>query len=416
MKMTRKPNLITGVTLLALIVGLGVGAVVLERSAAAARQDGVEAPMFEVDPFWPKPLPNHWIMGSTIGVTVDSRDHVWVIHRRTTFAERTEIGATTDPPVSECCIPAPNILEFDPEGNLVSYFGGPSEEYDWPTSNHGIWVDHKDNVWIGGNGGNDAHILKFSRDGKFLLQIGEPGARVTGTRTNDDGEQVPVMTRNSNDMASFGRVAQVTVDPETNEAYVSDGYFNKRIVVLDADTGEFKRYWGAYGNRPDDSVDLGVYSPDAPPAPQFRGPVHCAKVSGDGLVYVCDRAADRIQVFGKDGTFVEEAFIAPQTLNQGSTWDIAFSKDADQKYIYLADGQNMKVYILLRETMEVLTSFGDGGRQPGQFFAVHSIETDSEGNIYTTETYEGKRLQKFVYKGIGQVTRENQGVLWPSSD
>ncbi len=411
--MMRKRNLFIGAGFVALIIALGIGSTVLERSVAA-QGNGLEAPMFEVDPFWPKPLPNHWILGSTIGISIDSRDHVWIIHRQTTFAARTEIGAAQDPPLSECCIPAPNILEFDPEGNLVSYFGGPGDGYEWPTSNHGIWVDHKDNIWIGGNGGTDAHILKFTRAGEFLMQIGKASARVSGTRTNNAGDEVPVMTRDSNDMESFGRVAQVTVDPETNEAYVSDGYYNKRIVVLDADTGEFKRYWGAYGNKPDDSVNLGRYSPDAPPAQQFRGPVHCAKVANDGLVYVCDRGADRLQVFQRDGTFVTEAIIAPQTLNQGSTWDIAFSKDADQKYIYLADGQNMKVYILLRETMEVLTSFGDGGRQPGQFFAVHSIETDSQGNIYTTETYEGKRVQKFIYKGIGPVTESNQGVLWPT--
>ena len=411
--MMRKRNLFIGAGFVALIIALGIGSTVLERSVAA-QGNGLEAPMFEVDPFWPKPLPNHWILGSTIGISIDSRDHVWIIHRQTTFAARTEIGAAQDPPLSECCIPAPNILEFDPEGNLVSYFGGPGDGYEWPTSNHGIWVDHKDNIWIGGNGGTDAHILKFTRAGEFLMQIGKASARVSGTRTNNAGDEVPVLTRDSNDMESFGRVAQVTVDPETNEAYVSDGYYNKRIVVLDADTGEFKRYWGAYGNKPDDSVNLGRYSPDAPPAQQFRGPVHCAKVANDGLVYVCDRGADRLQVFQRDGTFVTEAIIAPQTLNQGSTWDIAFSKDADQKYIYLADGQNMKVYILLRETMEVLTSFGDGGRQPGQFFAVHSIETDSQGNIYTTETYEGKRVQKFIYKGIGPVTESNQGVLWPT--
>ena len=414
--MMRKRNLFIGAGFVALIIALGVGSTVLERSVAA-QGNGLEAPMFEVDPFWPKPLPNHWILGSTIGVSVDSRDHVWIIHRQTTFAARTEIGAAQDPPVSECCIPAPNILEFDPEGNLVSYFGGPDDDYDWPTSNHGIWVDHKDNVWIGGNGRSDAHILKFSRAGEFLLQVGKAGARASGRMVRGrGGNESPEYVRGSNDMESFGRVAQVTVDAATNEAYVSDGYFNKRIVVLDADTGAFKRYWGAYGNKPDDSVQLGSYSPDAPPAQQFRGPVHCAKVADDGLVYVCDRAADRLQVFQRDGTFVTEAIIAPQTLNQGSTWDIAFSKDADQKYIYLADGQNMKVYILLRETMEVLTSFGDGGRQPGQFFAVHSIETDSQGNIYTTETYEGKRVQKFIYKGIGPVTESNQGVLWPTGN
>ena len=214
----------------------------------------------------------------------------------------------------------------------MSYFGGPSDDYEWPTSNHGIWVDHKDNVWIGGNGQSDAHILKFSRAGEFLMQVGKSGGRASGRMVRGrGGNEGPEYVRNSNDMESFGRVAQVTVDAATNEAYVSDGYFNKRIVVLDADTGEFKRYWGAYGNKPDDSVNLGRYSPDAPPAQQFRGPVHCAKVADDGLVYVCDRTADRLQVFQRDGTFVTEAIIAPQTLNQGSTWDIAFSKDADQK-------------------------------------------------------------------------------------
>lgn len=414
--MTKKPNLFIGATLLSLMIALGFGAVLLERKTMAQSKDMVEAPMFEVDPFWPKPLPNHWLLGSTVGVSVDSRDHVWIIHRQAPFAARTEIGATLDPPVSECCVPAPAVLEFDPDGKLVGHWGGPGEGYEWPASNHGIWVDDMDNVWIGGNGATDTHVLKFARDGKFLMQLGKSTARVTGTRMNNNNEEIPVVGRDSNDMENFGRVADIFVDPEDHEAYFADGYLNKRVAVVDADTGEFKRYWGAYGNKPDDSVDLGRYSPDAPPALQFRGPVHCADLANDGLLYVCDRAADRIQVFQKDGTYVKEAFIAPETLAQGSTWDIAFSRDPEQKYLYLADGQNMKVYIILRETMEVLTSFGDGGRQPGQFFAVHSIATDSRGNIYTTETYEGKRVQKFVYKGIGQVTRENQGAPWPISN
>jgi DNA-binding beta-propeller fold protein YncE len=173
-----------------------------------------------------------------------------------------------------------------------------------------------------------------------------------------------------------------------------------------------KRFWGAYGNAPED-VNPGPYDPDAPPAQQFRTPVHCADPSNDGLIYVCDRQNNRIQVFRRDGTFVQEAFIAPRTLGDGAVWDIAFSRDPEQRFIYLADGKNQKVYIIERRTLEVLTSFGDGGRQPGQFFAVHSIATDSRGNIYTTETYEGKRIQKFVYKGMGTVSRRNQGVLWP---
>ena len=342
----------------------------------------VKAPAFEVDPYWPQPLPNHWVLGSAIGVGVDSRDHVFVIHRRNSFNERTEIGAATDPKTAECCIPAPNILEFDPEGNLVNSWGGPSDDYDWPSSNHGLTLDHKDNVWIGGNGGTDSHILKFTRDGKFLMQLGKPDQGI-----------------DSHSTTNFGRVAKISFDAAANEAFVADGYANKRVAVLDADTGKFKRYWGAYGNEPDDT-NIGRYSPEDPPAQQFRNPVHCADPSNDGLVYVCDRANDRIQVFKTNGTFVKEKFIAPLTLGDGSVWDIAFSKDRAQKFMYVADGKNMKVYILDRKSLEVLTSFGDGGRQPGQFFAVHSIATDSKGNIFTTETYEGKRVQKFKYKGV----------------
>ncbi len=369
--------------------------VVLAGCQSQAGEDGVMAPMFEVDPLWPKPLPNHWVLGSAIGVTVDSQDRIWIVHRGNGNL-RTELGASTDPPTGECCLPAPNVLGFDQEGNLIASWGGPGEGYDWPQSNHGITADHMDNLWIGGNDPEDAHILKFAQDGTFLMQFGTPGAN-TG----------------SHDTENFGGVAKIAFDAAANEAYVADGYDNRRVAVIDMDTGEFKRYWGAYGNEPDDT-DIGRYSADDPPAQQFRTPVHCAEPSNDGLVYVCDRPNDRIQVFQKDGTFVREVSIAPQTLGDGSTWDIAFSRDDEQKYIYLADGKNMKIYVIERATMEILTSFGDGGRQPGLFFAVHSIATDSHGNIYTTETYEGRRVQKFVYKGLGPVTAENQGAAWPS--
>ena len=213
-------------------------------------------------------------------------------------------------------------------------------------------------------------------------------------------------------LENFGRVAKIWVDPRTNEAYIADGYLNKRVAVIDADTGRMKRYWGAYGNKPDDTK-LGNYDPKAPPAQQFRNPVHCVERSKDGLVYVCDRTNDRVQVFRPDGTFVKEAFFAKNTLGSGSAWDIAFSRDPEQRFIFLADGQNNRVRIIVRDTLEEVTAFGDGGRQPGQFYGVHSIATDSKGNIYTTETWEGKRVQKFVYKGIGNVMAANQGVLWP---
>ena len=394
-------------TMFVLVLGaLGVTLVVLQQ-AVEAQGDTVSAPRFEVDPFWPQPLPNHWILGSAIGVWVDERDHVWIIHRSSSTLADQEKGL--DLQTAECCAGAPPVLEFDPAGNLVGSWGGPGEGYEWPQSNHGIFVDHLGNVWIGGNGAGDSHVLKFTRTGQFIAQYGMANVH----RGPTDAEGLSTYAGDSNDTQNFGRVAKIFVDPRDNEAYLADGYLNKRVAVLDADTGMMKRYWGAYGNEPDDT-NLGPYDPDAPPAQQFRNPVHCADLSNDGFVYVCDRVNDRIQVFSKDGTFVKEGFIARRTLASGSVWDIAFSRDAEQRYLYVLDGMNGKVYVVLRETLEVLTSFGDGGRQPGQFYGVHSVAIDSEGNLYTTETWEGKRLQKFVYRGIGPVPR-NQGTVWPNS-
>lgn len=377
----------------------------------------VMAPRFEVDPAWPKPLPNHWILGQTIGVSVDSEDHVWIIHRPGSL-EAGEVHATTNPPIAHCCAPAPPVLEFDQAGNLLRHWGGPGKGYDWPLSNHGITVDYKGNVWIGSNGRgpqsargaqngqdeesggavdsfHDNMVLKFTRDGKFLMQIGKPG-----------------QSKGSNDVENLRLAAKTFVDPKTNELYVADGYGNHRVIVFDADTGKYKRHWGAYGHKPSDA-NLGPYRPGDPPAQQFRNPVHCAQLSRDDLLYVCDRVNDRIQVFKPDGTFVKEAFIEKDTLGSGSVWDIAFSQDPQQKYLYVADGENDKVHIVDRQSLEVLTSFGEGGRQPGEFYGVHSIATDSKGNIYTTETYRGQRVQKFTYKGLAPVTTKDQGVVWP---
>jgi len=418
--MKPKRDLLIGTTFVVLIALLAYGQKALVKPGTDAK---VQAPMFEVDPMWPKPLPNHWIMGNTIGVSVDAQDHVWIIHRQGSL-EAKEVYATTNPPGSSCCLPAPPVLSFDQAGNLIQHWGGPGAGYEWPDSNHGITVDYKGNVWIGGNGlgqapgargqaagargqaapetqttgvpyTHDSMIMKFTQDGKFLMQIGKVGA-----------------SKGSNDLENLRRPAKIFVDKDTNEVYVADGYGNHRVIVYDADSGKYKRHWGAYGNKPEDT-NLGPYNPDAPPAQQFRNPVHCAELAHDGLVYVCDRVNDRIQVFKKDGTFVKEVFIAKRTLGDGSVWDIAFSKDPQQKYIYLADGANEKVYVMQRDSLEILTSFGDGGRQPGQFYAVHSIATDSKGNIYTTETYRGQRVQRFMYKGIGTVAKLDQGTVWP---
>ena len=417
-----KRNLCIGL-LFVVVLALLLAASSILQKRAAVEAAGVQAPRFEVDPLWPKPLPNHWLLGQTIGVSVDDKDHIWIIHRAGSL-EQGELHATTNPPIAQCCAPAPPVLNYDQEGNLLASWGGRGEGYDWPESNHGITIDYKGNVWIGGNGvgtppgargrgargeqvqneeqagaaigyTNDTMILKFTQAGKFLMQIGKPG-----------------QSKGSNDVENLRRPAKIFVDKQTNEVYVADGYGNHRVIVYDADTGKYKRHWGAYGNKPDDT-NLGPYNPDAPPVQQFRNPVHCAELSVDRLLYVCDRANDRVQVFKPDGTFVKEGFVNKRTLGSGSAWDIAFSRDAQQKYLYLTDGENDRVHILDRDSLQVLTTFGEGGRQPGEFYGVHSIATDSKGNIYTGETYRGQRVQRFVFKGLGPVTKEDQGVLWP---
>jgi DNA-binding beta-propeller fold protein YncE len=406
-------NLTIGAGFVALLVALAVGQAVLDTSAAAQAQAGVQAPRFEVDPLWPKPLPNHWILGSAIGVWVDTDDHVWIIHRSSATLHVNEKPLELQ--TGECCAGAPPVLEFDQAGNLLRHWGGPGEGYEWPDSNHGIFIDHKGNVWIGGNGGPDSHILKFTKDGKFLMQVGKKGARrKAGAAAGSNEGDVANFAGGSNDEVSFGRVAKIFVDARANEAYIADGYLNKRVAVLDADTGKMKRWWGAYGNVPDDAP-LPAYDPSAPAAQQFRNPVHCADMSNDRQLYVCDRVGNRLQVFTPEGKFVKEAFYAKNTKNAGSVWDIAFSRDQGQRFIFMADGVNEKVRVINRQTLEELTTFGDGGRQPGQFYGVHSIASDSQGNLYTTETYEGKRLQRFVYKGMAPVTTQNQGTVWPAA-
>ena len=373
------------------------GAMLLALAGVMSAQNrpSAQAPRFEVDPFWPKPLPNHWVLGSTIGLSVDAQDHVWILHRPQTVEDNFKAADFT-PPIGACCKVAPPVLEFDQAGNLVGSWGGPGQGYEWPESNHGITVDSQGNVWIGGNGDKDTQILKFTRAGKFLLQLGKQGTH-----------------NGSNDLVNFWRPAKIVEDPGANEMFIADGYGNRRVVVVDRETGAYRRHWGAYGARPDDAP-VPAYSPQAPPSKHFNT-VHCANVSKDGFVYVCDRVNDRVQVFRRDGTFVREAFFDRNTLRSGSVWDLTFSRDPQETYIYMANGVDEKITIVRRSTLEVLTSFGDGGRQPGQFFGVHNLATDSQGNLYTTETYTGARVQKFRYRGVGPVPAAAQGVLWPQN-
>ncbi|MDN3564736.1 hypothetical protein ACFQY5_08670 [Paeniroseomonas aquatica] len=338
------------------------------------------APQYQVDPFWPKPLPNRWGIGQAAGVAVDARDHVWVIHRPRTMTVD-ERGAAQVPPLSECCIPAPSVIEFDPDGNVVQAWGGPGHHPSWPASEHGIHVDAADNVWIAGNGTDDHVLLKFSRDGRFLLQIGRKGE-----------------TGGSNDTERLGRPADVEVDGPANEIYVADGYGNRRVIVFDATTGAYKRHWGAYGERPPADDALPPYQPGASaavPARFFRNPVHCVRLAQDGLLYVCDRANDRVQVFRRDGSFVREFIVAPNTLGSGSVWDLDFLPDATQSVLLAADGSNNTVWLLDRAGGALVGRFGRNGRNAGDFHWVHNMAVDSRGNVFTTEVDTGKRVQRF---------------------
>ena len=331
-------------------------------------------PRYRVEPFWPKPLNSNWIFGQVSSVAVDSRDHLWVLHRPATLLDD-EKGAQKQPPANRCCIAAPAVMEFDPDGNYIQGWGGPGQGYDWPKNEHGIHVDAQGNVWIGGNDPADQHLIKFTREGKFLLQIGKPGK-----------------SEGSNSHTQLGRPASVDSDAAANEIYVGDGYGNHRVIVFDATTGAYKRHWGAYGGVPSDEK-VAPYKPGAEPSKHFGNP-HCARRARDGLVYVCDRPNNRIQVFRSDGTFMREFFIEIPTLT-GPVADLVFSQDPQQRYMFVADGSNSEIYVMSRGDGKKLGSFGRPGRMAGEFRGIHNIAIDSKGNIYTAEVGFGRRLQKF---------------------
>jgi len=360
-------------------IGAAVAAAALLLPALAAEraraQEQPAAPRFQVDPFWPKPLPNKWILGQVSGIAVDRLDRIWVVHRPSTLNGR-ERAAEQNPPAANCCVAAPPVLVFDQSGNLLTSWGGPGQGYEWPQSEHGIYIDDNDFVWLAGNGKQDGQLLKFTMSGKLVLQIGHAG---------------PI--KGSNDTTSLGSPADVAVDTVAKEVFAADGYTNHRVVVFDSETGAYKRHWGAYGNKPSDDKQP-PYDPAKPPAQQFGNPVHCIRIAWDGLVHVCDRSNDRVQIFRKDGSFVAEHFFEKSTLT-GSVYDLIFSPDPAQRFIYMIDGSNGEVRILSHATYEVLARFGRPGRQAGEFTSGHNIAVDHQGNIYTAEVNTGQRVQKF---------------------
>jgi NHL repeat len=439
----------------------------LERTLPEDGRPVRNAPGFVVDPGWPLELPNQWLVGQVGGIAVDRHDNIWILQRARTLTsdEAGALGAYVDPdtgatatvpdeeggepipinalghprpfgPIADCCIPAPAVLQFDSDGNLLQAWGGPSDEgylgsercreedgCVWPAGEHGIFVDHNDNVYIAGNGtgeggfpwaathGADSHVLKFSSDGTFLLRVGDPGFDGPANSNDTNGAD--------NGTPQLYNPADTEVDPETNELYIADGYGNHRVVVVDAETGLYKRHWGAYGQNPVDdeaSDEAGDYAEDRGEdlIPYFRNPVHCVRIANDGLVYVCDRVNNRIQVFDKDEVgdecsnptgeagecgFVAETFIRPDTLSNGTVWDLDTSSDRRQSCLHNVDGTNQHADILHRRSLEILATWGRSGRNAGEFHWVHNVAVDSEGNLYTAEVDTGKRAQKFVRYG-----------------
>ena len=383
---------------------VGPGAAVEESSPSTAAGPTEGIPRFEVDLSWqwPPALPNDEVVGVVSYVAVDRHDHVWVLQRSRQVPADLQHQA------------APPVLEFDENGDFVQGWGGPADGYDWPDTGHGLFVDYEDNVWITGlnpleqsysnpTERTDDMILKFTSRGEFLAQFGGRDRHPLGLGGNDDTESVHLAT-------------ETVVFPDTNELFVADGYANRRVLVLDAQTLEFKRMWGAFGDQPPPDfgrdanptsstaeMDLVRELVDDPKGPETFNSVHAVKVSNDGFVYVGDRNHRRIQVFTLDGEYVKQGFVNLEGDDQMTVCGLDFSADPQQEFIYVGDYGNGHVHIVRRQTLEVVGSFGNLGPSPGDFRGLHTLAVDSKGNIWTAETQPrpvGSRVQRFTFKGI----------------
>ena len=424
-----------------------------------------KTPGFVVDPAWPQPLPNNWLLGQIGGLYVDQHDHIWVYNRPRTLTTdeaglegpvqgaRDEKGQPVNGmgqarpygPVSDCCKAAPSVLEFDADGKMLRAWGGPADPgflggkckaeagCIWPANEHGIYVDQNDNVWLSGNSaavtgprkdppwatnkeGGDGFVLKFDMNGNFKMRI---GGSPKGPNSNDTHGGV-------NDTPLLYLAADMVVDPATNRLYISDGYGNRRVLIVDANTGKYIGHFGAYGNNPVDDAGAAAagawitdYDKGNKKPAFFRNPVHCVKIANDGKIYVCDRGNDRIQVFDKNDPslgkpcnnakgeagkcgFVAEQFISEHTNIIGTAVSVNFSTDKAQSCLYVGDNANMTIYILNRSNLQELGRFGRSGRSPGEFHYLHQVSVDSKGNVYTGEVDTAKRIQKFLrYGGTG---------------
>jgi DNA-binding beta-propeller fold protein YncE len=356
----------------------GAAVFIGSQTRVVGQSPAAGAPRFKVDPSWPLEMPNKWILGAVTGVFVDSKQHVWVTHLPETLTEE-ETSVQQKPPIGTCCAAAPPVIEFDAQGKVVQGWGQGSmdDTSSWPRNPHGIFVDHNDFVWIGTY--MHHRVMKFTRDGKLVMTIGQYDKNA-----------------GSNDTTLLGGPSGIWVDPKTNEAYISDGYRNRRVVVFDGATGKYLRHWGAYGEKPDDAekFDPKTMATGALPK-QFSTP-HGITGSKDGKIYVADRRGNRIQVFDHQGKFLAEKVIAPATLASGSAFVPVLSPDAQEQWLYVADGTNHKVWILRRASLEIVGEFGRGGRQVGQMLRPHGMSVDAQGNLYVGEASTGRRVQKFA--------------------
>ncbi len=343
-------------------------------------------PKYKYDGEWPKPLPNHWALGGITGMFVDQNDHIWVLNRPRDLDNSNNY---LEKGQAECCTAAPAVLEFDSAGNLLEAWGKPDMVPGWAGSEHTIFTDREGNVYIAGAQAGDS-LLKFTHDGKFVADFGHRGPKITrGQTQKQDNQQTDLLLRG---------VAAATLDEAANEIYIADGYLNKRVMVWDWTTGKFKRGWGAYGKPLSEISNEGYPDPSKegePRAKDFRAPVHCVRISKDGLVYVCDRGGNRVQVFTKEGKFLKEFYVARNTKLRGTVGSIDFSPDPQQKYIFIADIMNGTVWELDRQTGQVVQRIGHPGHEGGAFAALHVATMDSKGNLYTGEVASGRRVQKF---------------------
>ncbi len=376
----------------ALIAGAAVAllaplAMWMTHHADAAQAQARMVPKFEPDTSWPK-LPAKWVFGQVSSVSIDENGHAWILQRPSTVRADQKAKGQAAPPV----------LEFDENGNFLQGWGGPGAGYDWPETEHGVYADPRGFIWIGGNGATDNHLMKFTKDGKFVMQIGKKSA-----------------SKGNNDTENVKQAADIFYYAKTNELFVADGYGNRRIIVFDGDTGKFKRMWGAFGNKPLDNVPEPPKVPENQRIPakeltdrgpeQFVQPVHAVRISNDGLVYVSDRGGKRVQVFSLDGKYQTQAFIdryceAPHCGNGQTVASTAFSPDPEQRFLYVASRSAARVWVLDRKTLEPLDSWGRNGIAPGEFYVMHHMNVDSKGNLYVTEVQDGKRIQKFAFKGL----------------